>query len=96
MGVGMSKKTETIQNNGVASGSAGVPPNPAGVPPNPAGVPPNPVDEKKHNLQNGNPQSGKTVGGSRKKKIKFKRIKNKTNKKQKKSKSPKYLNIQNN
>ena len=40
------------------------------------------------------PQTGKTTGGSRNKKIKFKRMKNKTNKKQKKS--PKYLNIQNN
>jgi hypothetical protein len=41
-----------------------------------------------------NPLTGKPQsGGSRKKKIKFKRMKNKTNKKHKKSK---YLNIQNN
>jgi hypothetical protein len=40
------------------------------------------------------PQTGKTVGGSRKIKLKFKRMKNKTNKNHKKHK--KYLNIQNN
>lgn len=52
-----------------------------------------PVEQKHHVLP---ARTTTTIGGSRKKKIKFKRMKNKTNKKQKKSKSPKYLNIQNN
>lgn len=84
MGAVMSKKTEPIQNNRVALNPAVVPPNPSGVTSSPAGVTSSPV-EQRHNLQNGKPQ----FGGSRKKKIKFKRMKNKTNKKQKKSKSPK-------
>jgi hypothetical protein len=100
------KNPELIKNNGVTptagveqkigvtSSPAGVTSSPAGVTSSPAGVTSSPKGQETHNFQNGKPQ----IGGSRKKKIKFKRMKNKTNKKHKKSKSksPKYLNIQNN